>query len=90
MDSEIIFLLAFFTTVGFIIIQVIKMKFIDKEFKPLKEIVINAVIVFISSMLSAYGVFYMKGSFKDFMNIITETKTLDPAAAQVFTDIPSF
>lgn len=90
METETIFLLGFFTTACFLVFQIIKMKYIDKEYKPLKELVTDGLLVFSSTMISAYGVFYMNGSFKDFMNVITESKTLDPAAAQVFTDTPSF
>lgn len=90
MDIETIFLLGFFTTACFLILQIIKMKYVDNEYKPLKELVIDGVIVFTSTMISAYGVLYMNGSFKDFMNVITESKTLDPATAQVFTDTPGF
>jgi hypothetical protein len=90
METETIFLLGFFTTAFFLILLIIKMKYIDKEYKPLKELVTDGLIVFSSTMIAAYGVFHIKGSFKDFMNVITESKTLDPTAAQVFTDTPSF
>jgi hypothetical protein len=30
------------------------------------------------------------GSFADFMNVITDKKTLMPAATQIFTDQPGF
>lgn len=90
MKSENIFLLAFFTTVCFIILQIIKMKYMDKEYKPLKEIITEGILVFSSALVAAYGVFYMNGSITDFMNVITETKTLNLEAAQVFTDTPTF
>jgi hypothetical protein len=90
MQPENIFLLAFFTTVCFIIMQIIKMKYMDKEYKPLKEIITEGIIVFSSALVAAYGVFYMNGSITDFMNVITETKTLNLDAAQVFTDTPTF
>jgi len=90
MDSETIFLLAFFTTTLFLLLRFLEMKFIDKEYKPLKIILRDGVMVFSSTLITAYILSNMNGSIKDFMNVITETKVLDPAATQIFTDTPAF
>jgi hypothetical protein len=87
---ENLFLFAIFTTVLFVLIKVVEMKYLEKEFKPLKFIVRDAVIVFGSALGAAYGFFYMKGSFSDFVNIVTENKTLNMEATQIFTDTPGF
>jgi hypothetical protein len=90
MDSETIFLLAFFTTTIFLLLRFLEMKFIDKQYKPLKILVRDGMMVFSSTLITAYVLSSMNGSIKDFMNVITETKTLDPAATQIFTDSPAF
>jgi len=90
MDSDTIFLLAFFTTTLFLLLRFLEMKFIDKEYKPLKIILRDGVMVFSSTLITAYILSNMNGSIKDFMNVITETKVLDPAATQIFTDTPAF
>jgi hypothetical protein len=90
MESHTIFLLAVSITVLFLLFRFLEMKFIDKEYKPLKILLREAVMVFSASIIAAYGCFYTEGSVKDFLNVITETKTLDPAATQIFTDTPGF
>lgn len=66
------------------------MKYLEKEMKPLKYIVRDAIMVFASSLAAAFAVFYMKGSFTDFLNVVTENKVLNTEATQVFTDAPGF
>lgn len=87
---ENLFLFAIFTTILFVLLKLVEMKYLEKEFKPLKYIVRDAVIVFSSSLGAAYGFFYMKGSISDFFNIVTENKTLNMEATQIFTDTPGF
>ena len=87
---ESLFLFAIFTTILYVLIKLAEMKYLEKEFKPLKYIVRDAVIVFGSALGAAYGFFYMKGSFSDFFNIVTENKTLNMEATQIFTDTPGF
>lgn len=87
---ENIILLALFVLVFFVIIRVIEMKFIEKEWKPLKIIVRDSVIVFISGCLGGFLFFYMNTSIKDFFNIITENNVLDVNGTQIFTDKPDF
>jgi hypothetical protein len=87
---ENLFLFAIFTTILFVLFKLVEMKYLEKEFKPLKYIVRDAVIVFTSSLGAAYGFFYTKGSINDFFNIVTENKTLNMEAAQIFTDTPGF
>ena len=90
MDTDHLFLVAVFSVIIFLLARFIEMKFIDKEYQPLKILMKEAVMVFGATLVASYGFFYMNGSFKDFMNVITETKVLDPAATQIFTDTPAF
>jgi len=89
-NLENLFLFAIFTTIFFIIIKIVEMKYLEKEIKPLKYIIRDAVIVFTSAFGAAFGFFYMKGSIRDFFNIVTENKTLNMEAPQIFTDSPGF
>lgn len=87
---ENLFFFSIFTTIFFIAMKLVEMKYLEKEIKPLKYIIRDAVIVFTSSFGAAYGFFYMKGSIRDFFNIVTENKTLHMDTAQIFTDLPGF
>ena len=87
---ENLFLFAIFTTIFFVLAKIVEMKFIDKEWKPLRIIIRDAIIVFSSAMVASYGYSYMNGSFSDFLNIVTENKMLKTDATQIFTDEPAF
>jgi hypothetical protein len=87
---ENLVLFAIFTTVLFTALKILEMKYLEEEMKPLKYIVRDAVIVFASSMAAAILRFYLKGSFSDFLNIVTENKTQNLDATQIFTDDPGF
>jgi hypothetical protein len=71
-------------------VKFIEMKYLDKELKPLKFLVRDAVIVFVCSLAAAIFVFNMDGSITDFFNVLTDTKTLNTATTQIFTDEPGF
>ena len=66
------------------------MKYLEEEMKPLKYMVRDSMIVFASAIGAAILRFYIKGSFVDFLNIVTENKTLNLEATQIFTDAPGF
>lgn len=87
---EQLFLFAIFTTLLFVVLKLIEMKYLEKEMKPLKYIVRDAVVVFSSAFGAAAFTFYMKGTFTDFLNVVTENKVLQPDATQIFTDAPGF
>lgn len=66
------------------------MKYLEKEWKPLKTIIRDAGMVFVSSLTSSYIYFNFNHVIHDFFNIVTDTTTLNTATTQIFTDIPSF
>jgi hypothetical protein len=84
------FVLASLVTFLFCLVKFIEMKFVDKELKPLKIVVRDAIIVFVCSVAGAFAYFHMNGSITDFLNVVTDTKTLNPATTQIFTDEPGF
>jgi hypothetical protein len=87
-----LFVVPVITTVLFCISKFIEMKYIDKELKPLKFIIRDAIIVFVSSLTACYLFFNMNLTLDDFMNVITETKGGIGLGkpAEIFTDTPTF
>ena len=81
-------ILAFLITLLFFISKIIEMKYVSKEWKPLKIVIRDSVIVFISGFISIVLFFMSNGDVTDFFNVITENKTLKPSATEVFTGEP--
>jgi hypothetical protein len=86
---EAIIALVFIATVLFILVKIIEMKYVQKELRPLKELVRDAVFVAACTGAASATVFTMHNSLGGFFGAITE-KTALPAAAPVFTDSPGF
>jgi hypothetical protein len=87
-----ILLIAFFITLLFCIFKFIEMKFIDKEMKPLKNVIRDAAYVLSASLIGVFVFLNMNTSIKDFMNVITDSKNVDVTSAttQIFTGEPGF
>ena len=67
------------------------MKFIDKELKPLKFVIRDATIVFVCSLLAINIYFNMNGTIHEFINVVTDTKTVPIGGnADIFTGDPGF
>ena len=86
---ETLFSVVIFSTILFIVIKMIEMKFIQKEMKPVKEILRDAVIVAVSVAAASFAVITMDKPISIFFDAITEKKVLS-AQAPVFTDNPGF
>ena len=88
---EKILTIAVLITVFYCLAKFIEMKFVEKEMKPLKFLVRDALIVFISGTVASYICFNVDGKLMDFLNVMTDTKTA-PAigATEIFTDSPGF
>jgi len=87
---EKVFILSIIVTCIFVILKVIEMKFIDKEFKPLKIMIRDSVVVFTSTMIGSFILFNMDGSVTDFLNVVTNNKSFNMSETQIFTDSPGF
>jgi len=87
---EKVFLLSILITFLFCVAKFIEMKYLEKDMKPLKFMVRDGMIVMMCSIFVGYFTFHMDNTITDFFNIITETKTLNAAATQVFTGEPGF
>ena len=77
------------TTVLYILAKMIEMKYVNKEMRPLKELIRDATIVAVSAGVSTFAVFSMNKSMNGFLSAMTEQTNL-PAVAAVFTDNPEF
>jgi len=87
---EKVVILSIIVTCLFVFIKVLEMKFIDKEWKPIKLVVRDSVIVFCCSLIGAFLLFQVDGSVTDFLNVVTENKSFNMSATQIFTDEPGF
>jgi len=87
---EQIVLLSFLITVLFCVFKVVEMKYLEKEDKPLKFLVRDAIVVFICSLLATFLFENMEHHLNDFFNVVTETTVLHANNTQVFTDTPGF
>jgi putative effector of murein hydrolase LrgA (UPF0299 family) len=74
----------------FFLFKLLEMKYITKEWQPLKHVIRDSVYVFVSGVISLFLVLNMNGSVNDFMDVMTNTKGGDLKATQIFTDEPGF
>lgn len=90
-NMDQVFIVAIMITLLFCLSKVVEIKFLSgEEEKPLKEIVRDAILVLVCSITGAYIYFYFNTYITDFVNVVTETKVLNAATTQVFTDGPGF
>uniref|UniRef100_A0A6C0FF75 Uncharacterized protein n=1 Tax=viral metagenome TaxID=1070528 RepID=A0A6C0FF75_9ZZZZ len=74
----------------FFILKMLEMKYIDKEMKPLKNVIRDSVFVFVASLGCLFVFLNFNGSINDFMSIITADKSGNLKATEIFTDEPGF
>ena len=84
------FILSLFITGVFFVSKLIDMKYISKEWKPMKTVIRESLFVLVSSILSVVVFFLTNGKMNDFFDILTESKTLKPSSTEVFTGEPGF
>lgn len=87
---EKVFLISILITFLFCIFKFIEMKYLDKDFKPLKILVRDSIYVVISSFVATFFYYQMDGKITDFLNVLTETKTINTGTTEIFTDEPGF
>jgi hypothetical protein len=87
---EKVFILSIVITTLFVSLKILEMKYIDKEFKPMKHLLRDSAIVFVCSFIGSFCIFSMNISITDFFNVVTESKTLNTATTQIFTGEPGF
>jgi len=89
---ENIFIISLLTTFLYCLVKIGIMKFVDKEMQPLKILVKDAVLVFITSMVATYAFYKMDGNISNMLNVITDTTTVPVGSGvtEIFTDVPAF
>ena len=86
-----IFIIPVIVTLLFCVTKFIEMKFIDKTMKPLKFVIRDSIIVFICSLLASFLYLNMNGTIHEFINIVTDTKTIPVSGnTDIFTGDPEF
>lgn len=76
--------------VAFGIFKFLEMKYLDKQLKPLRDVVRDLVMVFVSTFVSALAYIQYQNKFDDFLSVITNTNVMKPEQTQVFTGLPDF
>jgi hypothetical protein len=75
----------------FFLIKILEMKYIHKEWKPIKYIIRDTFFVFSSSFVVTLAHDNFKTPIQEFMDVLTNTKTAVPVShPEVFTDLPGF
>lgn len=87
---EQIILIAILVTILYCILKFLEMKFIEKDVKPVKHVVRDAIIVMFSSIVVQFIFANLGNSVSEFFSVITNTKTLETVTPVVFTDSPGF
>jgi hypothetical protein len=87
---ENIFIIAVLVTVFFSAFKFFESKYLEKEEKPLKVLVRDAIIVFVCAVTSSFIFFNCEEYIHDFFNVVTETKVLNANNTQIFTGAPEF
>jgi len=87
---EKVIILAFLTTLVFGIFRVLEMKYIDKQWMPMKYVVRDIVMVFVASLLGSTVYFSMEVSLLEFFSVVTDNTQIAPISTQIFTDEPGF
>lgn len=87
---EKVFIISIIITFLYCLIKFLEMKFIEKEFKPVKTIVRDAIIIMFCSIVSTYLYFNIDTNVVNFFNVLTNNTVVEPSVTQVFTDQPGF
>jgi hypothetical protein len=87
---EKIVIISIAVTVLFCIFKIVEMKFIDKELKPLKFMIRDAVFVFASSIIGCFVYFHLDNDIVNFFNVVKDVNVTNPSTTQVFTGDPGF
>jgi multisubunit Na+/H+ antiporter MnhB subunit len=87
---EKMLMVALITTCLFCFVKLLQMKYLEKEMRPLKEMVRDAIMVFVAAFAGYFLYFKMDGTLSDFFNAVTETNVIHPANTEIFTDKPDF
>jgi len=83
-------LVSFLISAFFFVLRIIEMKYIDKEWIPLKYVVRDIFMVFVASLIGSSLFFYSQNGILEFFSVVTDNIEVAPIASQIFTDEPGF
>lgn len=87
---ENVLIISVLITFLYVCVKFIEMKFINKEWIPLKHLVRDSLILFSCSIATTYFYFYFEPNVNEFFNVVTDNKAITPLNTQIFTDEPGF
>jgi len=87
---EKLLIIASIITFMFSIMKVIEMKYVAKQWTPLKYVIRDAAMVFGAALLGLFVFFQINGTMTDLFNVVTDGKAVNLNTTQVFTDAPGF
>ena len=90
---EQVFIISILITILFCMSKFIEIRYLSDERnkpKPIKDIVRDSILVMVCSITGVYIYYQFMFYITDFFNIVTETKVLNSATTQIFTDSPNF
>ena len=77
----------------FFLAKLVEMKWVEKEWKPMKFVIRDTLIVFVVSAIVVYAYTHLQGNLSEFMSVVTDTKSpggMTGGAPEIFTDAPGF
>lgn len=82
--------MAILICVLFGILKFLEMKYLDKHLKPLKDVIRDLVMVFLSAFGTSFLFIYHQHKIDDFLSVLTNTSSIKAETTQVFTGMPDF
>ena len=87
---EKVLLISSIITAIFCLLKFIEMKYLDRQLKPLKDIIRDIFMVFLASFGSLFILLNYQHKLDDFFSVVTNTTMIKPETTQVFTGVPDF
>ena len=87
---ENVFIIGVLVVAVYILLKIVEMKYLEEEWLPMKVVVRDAIMVFAAALTASFMFFNMNTYIIDFFNVVTDTKTINTATTQIFTDDPAF
>lgn len=85
------FIIPILVSVLFFLAKIVEKKYIERQPISLKFLVRDSLIVFLVSIIVVFIYMNYSHTIYDFMNVITDTKTVPIVGTpEIFTDVPEF
>jgi len=87
---EKVFILAVCVTLFYCLFKFLEMKYVEKKMEPLKNVVRESIFVFSGCLVCGYFIIEYGDKIDGLFNVITESKTFNESATQIFVGTPDF